>query len=178
MDSASDLRARLLAEAMQQLETGEDLPSLRGLARAAGVSAMAPYRHFPDKAALLGAVAAEGFERLRRVLEEADSAGGVQALVAQGIAYIGFATQRPALFRLMFSSAVALPPERECTMMAYRVLERRVAMLVPEGAAVAALASWAVVHGLATLVLDGRMPAEPGVLRSVLERHAAGLAGR
>ena len=151
----SGLRARLIAAAVAALEAGASDLSLRGLARDVGVSAMAPYRHFADKAALMGAVAGYGFERLREALLEADAAAeGSEAVVAQGLAYLRFAQAHPALFRLMFSGA-CVPPE-PAGENAYGVLARRVGALTDDPAAT--LACWALVHGLAVLALEGRAP--------------------
>src|SRR4051812_17332572 len=108
------LRETLIREAVALLESGTADLSLRQLARAAGVSAMAPYRHFPDKRALLRAVAGYGFELLREDLEPADrSANGRAALVGQGLAYVAFASAHPALFRLMFRDHRAPETESE-----------------------------------------------------------------
>ena len=120
---------------------------------------MAPYRHFTGKEDLLEAVAARGFEDLAGALKAADaSAEGVQALAAQGAAYIAFAGRRPALFRLMFMSPGRKPAGSE----AYRILARRAAGLA--GPAMPAedltLAAWSLVHGLAALILDRRVPLE------------------
>jgi AcrR family transcriptional regulator len=150
------LRDVLLATAARMMEEGEVELSLRSIARAAGVSAMAPYRHFSDKESLLTAVADNGFAMLHDRLARADRAAvGREALVEQGMAYVAFAAANPALFRLMFGRS------RECEMpasgAAYGVLANRVAALAPEerrGAAI--LACWATVHGLATLSIDGR----------------------
>ncbi|KQQ11765.1 TetR family transcriptional regulator [Methylobacterium sp. Leaf123] len=156
-----DLREALVAAGLSILEEGGDPASLglRETARRAGVSAMAPYRHFPDKDALLAAVAIVGFERLRAALEAADRGGaGREALYAQGAAYVAFACAQPGLFRLMFGGARSERPQALCeaSAAAYAVLAERVATLVP-GAAAAdeALRSWAIVHGIAALVIDG-----------------------
>ncbi|SDA27239.1 TetR/AcrR family transcriptional regulator [Sphingomonas sp. NFR15] len=148
-----DLRASLVSSALSLLEAGDAPPSLREVARAAGVSAMAPYRHFADRAALLAAVADEGFAALRaRLLAADDVADSRAALVAQGRAYVDFALSHPALFRLMFSrEKVRGVPEGET---AYTVLANRVARIAPDRAEVATLAAWGLVHGLATLLLD------------------------
>ena len=120
---------------------------------------MAPYRHFPGKESLLAAVAAQGFGRLAERLGQADAtAQGVEALVAQGVAYVGFACDEPALFRLMFGSA---PPKdhpdlRVAGEAAYAVLARRAADLAEAGdQGDLALACWSLVHGLASLLVDG-----------------------
>jgi AcrR family transcriptional regulator len=155
-----DLRAALVAAALDLLEAGgEAALSLRAAARACGVSAMAPYRHFASKEALLEAVAARGFGDLAADLEAADgSATGVQALAAQGAAYVTFAGRNPALFRLMFMRDGGKPVGSR----AYRVLERRAATLAGPAmtAEDLALAAWSLVHGLAALILDRRVPLE------------------
>jgi AcrR family transcriptional regulator len=172
-----DLRTRLLAAALAALERGEDV-GLRAVARVAGVSAMAPYRHFRDKAALLRAVAMAGFDDLRTVLLVADAMPGARAaLVAQGEAYIAFARARPALFRLMFAGHDGGPPPVEDN--AYGVMVRRVRELAPAYPDAATLACWAAVHGMATLALDGGLPAGGSPHeRAALKLIVAGLAHR
>ena len=156
-----ELREALVAAGLAILEEGGDPASLglREAARRAGVSAMAPYRHFSDKDALLAAVATVGFERLRADLAAADRGGeGQAALVAQGAAYVAFAATHPGLFRLMFRSCSAAPPEAlaRASSDAFGVLASRVAVLMPaEHAADEALRCWSLVHGMAVLALDG-----------------------
>lgn len=154
------LRAALVAAALEQLEAGDAAAlSLRAVARRCGVSAMAPYRHFAGKEALLEAVAASGFEALAVALEAADaSAEGARALAAQGAAYVAFACRHPALFRLMFMGA-GCPSDRS---RAYAILERRAGALAGPGmpAGDLTLAAWSLVHGLAALILDRRVPLE------------------
>lgn len=163
------------------LDSGAGDLTLRAVARAAGVSAMAPYRHFADHAALLGAVAEEGFEDLRKVLAAADAgAQGAAAVIAQGEAYVAFAARRPALFRLMFSGhAAAAKPAETCPPQdrgdAYAILANRVTALWPDQAATATLGCWAIVHGLATLMLDARLPSGADPVRDVLAVFVAGL---
>ncbi len=179
-----ELREALVAAGLSILEEGGD-PSALGLreaARRAGVSAMAPYRHFPDKEALLAAVATVGFERLRGVLERADRGGegkeAREALYAQGEAYVAFACTQPGLFRLMFAARSGdARPQALCdaSAAAYAVLSDRVAALVPPVvASEEALRSWALVHGIASLVVDGMV----GDAVRTDPRAAAALAGR
>ena len=166
-----DLRAALVAAALTLLrEVGPAGLSLRAVARAAGVSAMAPYRHFPDKDALLAAVATHGFAlfatRLEAPLECATDPRA--ALIEQGVAYVTFACTESALFRLMFGPLIARAKAREALHQggapAYAALERAVAAMVADPARrpVVALACWSVAHGLACLLVDGQvaMPAE------------------
>jgi AcrR family transcriptional regulator len=165
-----DLRAALVAAALDLLETGgEAALSLRAAARACGVSAMAPYRHFADKAELLEAVAARGFDDLAACLEAADgAAAGAQALAAQGAAYVAFACRNPALFRLMFMRPCRTPGQSR----AYGILEERAAALA--GPAMSAedltLAAWSLVHGLAALILDRRVPLDAEAAEAAARR--------
>ncbi|MEH3148164.1 MAG: WHG domain-containing protein [Methylobacterium frigidaeris] len=164
-----DLRQVLIREAIARLGDGAAELSLRSVARAAGVSAMAPYRHFADKAALLGAVAEQGFRELQAALEAADATEqGTGALVAQGLAYVAFAQGRPALFRLMFSGRDIACISDAAGQGAYGVLARRVAALAPGDCEARTLGCWAMVHGLATLSLDGRLATGPQEIRPVL----------
>src|SRR3989337_63135 len=100
------LRAELVQTAGEMLEKqGLKSLSLREVARRAGVSHNAPYRHFPDRESLLAALAMEGFAKLGRALQEAGSAGGLRA---RGQAYLRFALQNPQRFRLMFGGHLGI----------------------------------------------------------------------
>ncbi len=165
-------------------EAGATELSLREAARSAGVSAMAPYRHFKDKAALLDAIATRGFELLADLLEAADRAANpVEALAAQGAAYVGFARRHPALFELMFVRVK--PPSggdfERTGGRAFKTLAGRVATLgsrVPEADLV--VMSWSFVHGLAALILSKRLDDRPDETDRLVERvtHAfAALVG-
>ena len=172
------LREVLISEAVQLLDSGAADLSLRQVARAAGVSAMAPYRHFDDKAALERAVAEHGFELLRARLEAAeDNLSGTAALIAQGEAYVGFASAHPALFRMMFTEHCAAGHPQDLGASAYAVLSSRVANILAANDAAATLACWAIVHGLATLTLDGRIAPGTAGVRGALEVFVSGLKG-
>ena len=174
---AAGLRARLIDTAIRLLdEEGEAALTLRMLARETGVSAMAPYRHFADKAALLCAVAEAGFAALTKVLEAADrTVDARSALIAQGLSYFRFAQSRPALFRLMFGGrALCEPPSRE-NADAFAVLLRRVSGMAKGDPGIAALAAWSAVHGLATLALHGRIEADEEQARAALALVADGI---
>nr|WP_238257840.1 TetR/AcrR family transcriptional regulator [Methylobacterium gnaphalii] len=156
-----DLREALVVAGLAILEEGGDPKalSLREATRRAGVSAMAPYRHFADKDALLAAVATIGFQRLREALLAADGqGGGIMALREQGVAYVAFACANPALFRLMFGSATAKDDAMVAASNAsYAVMEERVRSLVPADRVEDwALHCWATAHGLAALAVDGQ----------------------
>lgn len=160
-----DLRRALLDAALEILKEGGDL-SLRGVARRAGVSHAAPYHHFPDRRALVAAIAEEGLVAFRRALGEAARRTGpdpAQRLREVGVAYVRFAVENPAHFRLMFSAELAdrsgLPELRASFEAAYGVLVGGVRRVLGEGAAdelvtVHATYAWSLVHGLANLILD------------------------
>jgi AcrR family transcriptional regulator len=145
-----DLPAALLRAAGRTLEKrGVGALSLREAARSAGVSHNAPYRHFPDRQALLAALAAEGFALLAERLRG-------QSARAMGEAYVRFALEQPQRFRLMFGGVLPManyPELRSAADGAYRALVEAFKELPrPE---VAAAAAWALVHGLSHLLLDG-----------------------
>jgi AcrR family transcriptional regulator len=102
-----DLRNALIERALAIVEQGGDeAVSLRELAAELGVSRAAPYRHFPDRDALMAAVAARGFEDLNVVYEAALRSPGtpVDHLRETARVYFDFARRRPGLFKLMFES--------------------------------------------------------------------------
>src|SRR5688500_16217910 len=109
-----DLRRALLDAARAILhESGPGALTLRGAARAAGVSQTAPYRHFADRAALVAGVAEDGFRRLLGQMRAAVAAppapgeterAGLQRLA---LAYLRFAREQPAEYRLMFGDELA-----------------------------------------------------------------------
>jgi AcrR family transcriptional regulator len=102
-----DLRRALVDAARRLLEAeGPTALSLRAVAREAGVSPAAPYHHFKDKAELLDAVAQEGWDILSALMAEAKgTAEGPHQLTALGIAYVCFARDNPALYRVMYDAA-------------------------------------------------------------------------
>lgn len=100
------LRETLVSGGLELIrEDGVNAISLRAVARKAGVSQTAPYRHFPDKEALLAAIAAQGCalltERLRKVAQEQDTAEAAIIEVARN--YLAFSREQSALFQLIFS---------------------------------------------------------------------------
>jgi AcrR family transcriptional regulator len=176
VDTEVGLRNILIAAALRLLEAEREEPSLRAVARAAGVSAMAPYRHFPDKTSLLAAVADHGFESLRSTLIAADDQPDArEALLAQGMAFIHFARTNPALFRLMYSHQYGRAGS-EAVQATYEILVRRVAGILPMHAAAATLACRGLVQGIATIELSGRLaPAELDDIAIALRLFVAGL---
>lgn len=178
-----DLRHALVDAGLDLLRAeGPAGLTLRGVARAAGVSATAPYRHFADKDALLAGIAAEGFRRFGADLAAADaSCTGMDALRAQGVAYVSFARREPALFRLMFGADKPRGDKAlaEVAPSAFEILHRRVIGLVPANLVeIAALSAWSMVHGLACLIIDGKIsaPDPDALVRAVLAQFALGAA--
>jgi AcrR family transcriptional regulator len=103
-----DLRRALIDAAGRLLEAeGPTALSLRAVAREAGVSPAAPYHHFKDKGELLDAVAQEGWEKLDQALGAAKAAAPSlrDAMTALGVAYVCFARDNPALYRVMYDTA-------------------------------------------------------------------------
>src|SRR5580704_515080 len=99
-----DLRVACLHAARELLEeNGSSELSLRAVARRAGVSPTAPYRHYADRDALLSAVAAMGYRELAEKLAAAHPAPSTpDDLAAVAVAYVHFALEHPAVFRVMF----------------------------------------------------------------------------
>jgi AcrR family transcriptional regulator len=156
-----NLQASLLRAAGEMLEKqGHAGLSLRVAASRVGVSHNAPYRHFQNRESLLAALAAEGFGMLGRAMQEAATSGGLRAM---GEAYVRFALEHPERFRLMFGGALPLAPHPALRENATRVFEGLAQALAPQipGAAGrdASIAAWALVHGLAQLLLDERIAA-------------------
>jgi AcrR family transcriptional regulator len=194
-----DLRAAALREVLQHINRDRDTSfTLRELAARLGVSSTALYRHFENRLALLAAVAEEGFrELLRRFeadepLKDADPLG---FMAARGVAYVQFAVTFPAHFRVMFLPQLRQPDQFpalwDLRQQVYHRLEESLSLLkardLLSGADVGdiALTSWATVHGLATLMVDGQVRLEPDAgeddvqtfIRRVLVVQAEGFLG-
>ncbi|TDD39112.1 TetR/AcrR family transcriptional regulator [Saccharopolyspora elongata] len=159
-----DLRAACLRAARELLEEDGDTGlSMRAVARRAGVSATAPYRHFADRDALVSVVAAEGYRELAGYLAAAHpSPETADDLAAVAVAYVRFALEHPALFRAMFVEPC--DPGNEERVAATAAISEYVCGIVhgifPGGDADAlSTAVWALVHGLAFLHLDGKLDA-------------------
>jgi len=166
-----DLRRALLLEAVRTIQAeGAAALTLRGVGDRLGVSRTALYRHFADKQALLGEVAAEGFRMLRTALRDAWAPGGRRGFDEMGHAYVRFAVTHPSHYRVMFGGLAARHEatgdggEVDDSADAFQVL---VEAIVAEQAAgrfrrddpqALALYIWSMVHGVAMLALDGLLP--------------------
>lgn len=141
--------------------------TLREVARRAGVSHAAPYKHFPDKRALLIELAIQGFEELGREMTAAmtpRSRSPRKEFLAACNAYIQFGVANPALYRLMFSAEAGDPSSVHLNERVLRtfailldLLERGLQAGVFKKRPVQGLAAacWAQVHGLTMLSIDG-----------------------
>lgn len=169
------LRAALLEAAEAMLERdGIQALTLRAAARVAGVSHAAPAHHFGDLTGLLSELAATGYARFRAaLLAEMAAADPTPAhqLHAMGLGYVRFARGHPGLFLLMFRGE-RLDPERpalrEAMEAAYGALAEAAAaaghpppagseVLPASGRLADVTAAWAIAHGLAMLLIDGRL---------------------
>ena len=183
-----DLHAALLREARTMLrEQGLEALTLRRLAQRAGVSRSALYHHFRDKNDLLCSLAAQGFERLDELLATADLQpderlpGELRRFVH---AYIRFATEDPEQYDLMFGRTLwqAGQPTEELRSIAYRTFRRyahNMAELEPllalpgrQNMLRLAQVSWATLHGLCRLLIDGIYP-DPGSVEDISEQAVA-----
>jgi AcrR family transcriptional regulator len=161
-----NLREALITEGLAVLAGGDQADiSLRELARRAGVSPNAAYRHFADKEALLAALAAEGYRRLGAAGARAASSDAQGRLSEHGRFYVDFARKNPGLFRLMFGGNVPLTATEElerASTESFAVLQSGIAAATglpfdDPKVVVGTLRAWSVVHGLAHLVLDGQL---------------------
>lgn len=123
-----DLR-RALLDAARAIITTEDVQrlTLRAVARRAGVSHAAPYHHFADKAALIAALVADYFGQMATVMytEAAASSGTAgDKLVALGRAYVRFALEHPAIFRLMFRPELWHSSQPQEAAIVFRLIQR------------------------------------------------------
>ena len=175
-----DLPQALLDAALRIVKTqGTEALTLRAVARLAGVSQAAPYRHFANKEAILAAVAEDGFRSLMAAMRQSVKACGdvpLARLRAVGIGYVTFATSHPSHFRVMFGRGLAdrsaFPTLRQVAsdtlaMVVAAVVDCQRAGLVrsEEPAEDLALTAWSSVHGLSALLVEG-----------VLDRPAAEVA--
>ena len=164
-----DLRQALIDAALDLLrEQGAEALTLRAVARAAGVSQAAPYRHFADRGALVGAVAQGSFARMGAAIERAVHQGplGPAALKRGMAAYVAFAHEHPAEYRVMFGAELAdrddMPDLAATALGTFALLREGIARNQHAGALSdgdptrRAVIAWATLHGLVMLSLDGQ----------------------
>lgn len=169
-----DLKNALLDAGERLLvEKGVAAISLRDVARSAGVSHTAPYRHFSNKAALLRALARRGFEELNRELDNAgvcNLPGPEQQLVGISVTYVSFALANQDKLRLMFSDVVDAGGDPGFLQTARAVNELLVEVFNTgtglgifrrRDASELALVAWTSMHGLASLLIAGSLDTDP-----------------
>jgi AcrR family transcriptional regulator len=156
-----DLRRALIDAAVEAIrEAGPSALSLRAVAKGAGVSHAAPAHHFGDKAGLLTAVAAEGYDRFADALERAWGATG--DFVEVGVAYVRFAIDNRPYFETMFRPELLHENDPDLARAEARsraALVRGAGELRPGTEFNAdALGAWSLVHGFASLLMAGNFP--------------------
>lgn len=170
-----DLRATLISEAWRVVEeSGDTALSLRSCVRAIGVDIAAAYRHFRRKDEVLAAVAAQGFDEMGFQMHAAMSQVGrspdsaIDYLYRCGLAYVMFGLQHPNLYRLMFgghSSAEAIEAQRQSEDVVYKPYDQLTDALdlLVDASAIpstsrpeAEFLAWSLVHGMVSLMIDGR----------------------
>ncbi|WP_244113866.1 TetR/AcrR family transcriptional regulator [Burkholderia cepacia] len=167
-----DLRRAIIETALDTLQEQQGWQfTLREIARRANVSHSAPYRHFPDKAALLHELALIGFDRLRDELAASidPAASAPDVLLALAYAHLAFGQRNPDLYRLMFAadagepSDIHLDPRVQAPfLLVVDILEhgQRAGTIRARPALGQATACWAHLHGLTMLAIDRRLVRE------------------
>lgn len=179
-----DLRSALKAAALRLVkEKGPRGFSINEASRLAGVSTGAPYRHFADKEALLAEVARDGNElmgaEIRKAVAKAE--GQKEKMIEAGMAYLRFAIRHSDYFAVIFQASLEKSKYPELERSAREAFATILDLSMryektPELGLERAVGAWALVHGLATLELEGGIAMaikhQPGLehLRPLLER--------
>jgi len=157
-----NLRPALISAAIGEIEeSGPAAMSLRAVARRAGVTHAAATYHFGDRAGLLTAVAAEGYRLLAEALRGAQQTRG--SFLEVGVAYVRFAVTHRSHFEVMYRPELYHRDDVELG----RAREAAATLLYGTGEITRermayGVAAWSIVHGLATLWLNGNLPAQLG----------------
>jgi AcrR family transcriptional regulator len=187
-------REKILAVTLELMERAEgvDGVTMRRVATSAGVTAMAIYKHFRDRDALLRAATAAEYSRIAGYFARANARTNVPGLRGM-YGYLNYAFDHPQLFKYMFSNHRAdafvfpgdLTGNRSPT---FNVLQTAVSQLMDRGVfqrddvAETALGIWAHAHGLITLYLSGRITLPRNAFRKLymrsLDRLLNGLTSR
>ncbi|MGI9413413.1 MAG: TetR/AcrR family transcriptional regulator [Hyphomicrobiales bacterium] len=161
-----DLREALIA-ATQQLvvERGAENFSLADACRCAGCSTAAPYRHFRDKQEILEEITARGFQTLdaqSMKAVEVHGSGTLEGITAMGRAYVNFALNEQALFRLMFGQNPSLKATKSVETRGHACFDNVIGQVahycekngIKGDARELAVQLWTFVHGAASLLID------------------------
>jgi AcrR family transcriptional regulator len=161
-----DLREALIAAARRLvMERGAENFTLADACRVAGVTTAAPYRHFRSKQEILAEIASRGFDELRaRSMEvvAGKGPGTLAAIVAMGQAYVAFAVNETAVFRLMFGQEPSLKQAEHVAGTGHECFANLIEQIalycqrnrVRGDALQIALRLWTFVHGAASLQID------------------------
>jgi AcrR family transcriptional regulator len=166
-----DLRRMLISTAEEIIASqGLEAFSLRQLSKRIGVSHTAAYRHFKSKHELFCALALEGFKELEARFQKIDPKDRLtprEQISAIGKAYIGFAMENPALYRVMFGHVLLnqerTPELRQAGIHAFNHLRRAIERgqdldAVRDGdASELTILGWSMVHGISQLLIDGQL---------------------
>jgi AcrR family transcriptional regulator len=165
-----DLRSALIEAGLTLLKAdGVAGVDLRKVARLAGVSHAAPYRHFKSKQVLIAAIAEQGFGRLtaamQSTLEPLDPADGLTQFHAIGQGYVDFALANPALMREMFSGLTVnradYPSLYAASKQSFGILMGIIARCFGEPVELRTVVAFTTFHGLALLLLENQLPLTP-----------------
>ena len=178
-----NLRDALLDEALRTIEKhGVDQLTLRTVGGRLGVSRSALYRHFADKQALLAAVGSEGFRLPRQAVADAweQNGGGRTGFEAMAKAYVQFAVAHPSHYRVMFGGFIESAAKDDAFIgeakAAFQVLvdalieQQNTGDIRRDEPVLMARYVWALVHGIAMLVIDGQVSG--AAQREALEQYA------
>jgi AcrR family transcriptional regulator len=168
-----DLRRALLDEAVRTIEeVGPSAMSLREVARRAGVTHPAAAYHFGDKAGLLTSVATEGYRLLLASLGQAYEATG--SFLEVGAAYVGFAVTHRAHFEVMYRPELYNQTDEELQQARAAAAGLLYGSEDPDTEQLnEGVAAWAIVHGIATLWLNGNLPPQLGPDPEQIARQVA-----
>lgn len=165
-----DLSNALVSAALEVISKEEQL-TLREVSRRVGVNHRAVYRHFADLTSLLAAVAEQGYRQLLIALQEAlDSAKRAapeKRMEALACAYVAFAIDHSAHYRIMFGRRLnedgRFPILEELVALAFELIDAEVLAGIESGRFVArprrelVFAFWSLAHGFASLTLVRRI---------------------
>lgn len=162
-----DLRESLVRATRELvIERGAENFTLADACRQAGVSTAAPYRHFRDKQQILEEIVASGFDELAARSAKAVTARGegtIEGLIAMGRAYVQFAVDEPAIFRLMFGQNPSLKKADLVAAQGRACFGNVIGQVglycqrhgLESSAEMIAVELWTFVHGAASLLIDG-----------------------
>jgi len=165
-----NLREALLEAAIRLIaEVGPTAFTLREVARRAGVSHNAPYRHFRDRDDLMAAVADQGYRELTQAMlgAAASKSDALERLKSAGLGYVTFALRRPEHFTVMFDAPMSERQHSDSTEAAKQAFGTLLGLVktsqdtgrLPAGDShQMALLAWTMVHGIAKLAITGRLP--------------------